>query len=49
MPAFKGLVVRGDGRGRKLGFPTANIQTESSGDKLKEQALGVYVARIKIN
>ena len=48
MPAFKGLVVRGDGRGRKLGFPTANIQTESSGDKLKEQALGVYVARIKI-
>mgnify|MGYP001197812692 FL=1 len=48
MPVFKGLVVRGDGRGRKLGFPTANIQTESSGDKLKEQALGVYVARIKI-
>ena len=48
MPAFKGLVVRGDGRGRKLGFPTANIQTESSEDKLKEQALGVYVARIKI-
>ena len=48
MPAFKGLVVRGDGRGRKLGFPTANIQTESSGDKLKEQTLGVYVAKIKI-
>ena len=48
MPAFKGLVVRGDGRGRKLGFPTANIQTESSGDKLKEQELGVYVARIKM-
>ena len=48
MPAFKGLVVRGDGRGRKLGFPTANIQTESSWDKLKEQALGVYVARIKM-
>ena len=48
MPAFKGLVVRGDGRGRKLGFPTANIQTESYGDKLEEQALGVYVARIKM-
>ena len=48
MPAFKGLVVRGDGRGRKLGFPTANIQTEGPGDNLKEQALGVYVARVKM-
>ncbi len=48
MPAFTGLVVRGDGRGRKLGFPTANIQTESPGDNLKEQSLGVYVARVKM-
>ena len=48
MPAFRGLVVRGDGRGRKLGFPTANIQTEGPGDNLKEQALGVYVARVKM-
>jgi riboflavin kinase/FMN adenylyltransferase len=26
---MKGLVVRGDGRGRKLGFPTANLQLVS--------------------
>ena len=48
MLAFKGLVVRGDGRGRELGFPTANIKVESLESKLKEQALGVYVARVKI-
>ena len=48
MLAFKGLVVRGDGRGKKLGFPTANIRTEDLGDNLEEQALGVYIARIKI-
>ena len=40
--------MRGDGRGKKIGFPTANIQTESSGSNLKEQALGVYVARVRI-
>ena len=40
--------MRGDGRGRKLGFPTANIRTEGPGDNLKEQALGVYVARVKM-
>ena len=48
MVAFMGLVVRGDGRGRELGFPTANIKVESLESKLKEQALGVYVARVKI-
>ena len=48
MLAFKGLVVRGDGRGRKLGFPTANIQTEVSEGNLKKQALGVYVARVRM-
>lgn len=48
MLAFKGLVVRGDGRGREIGFPTANIQAESLEINLKEQALGVYVARVKI-
>jgi riboflavin kinase/FMN adenylyltransferase len=37
-----GAVVRGDGRGRKLGFPTANLDV--SPDKLKP-ARGVYVVR----
>jgi riboflavin kinase / FMN adenylyltransferase len=27
--SFKGTVVRGDGRGRKLGFPTANLSVDS--------------------
>jgi riboflavin kinase/FMN adenylyltransferase len=27
--AIEGVVVRGDGRGRTLGFPTANLQTEN--------------------
>lgn len=27
---FKGLVVRGDGIGRQLGFPTANVQVEGA-------------------
>ncbi len=40
--------MRGDGRGRKLGFPTANIQTKVLGDNLKEQEWGVYVARVKM-
>ena len=48
MVAFKGLVVRGDGRGRELGFPTANIKVESLESNLKAQALGVYVARVNI-
>ena len=48
MLAFKGLVVQGDGRGKELGFPTANIQAESLESDLKEQELGVYVARVKI-
>ena len=40
--------MRGDGRGREIGFPTANIQVESLEIDLKEQALGVYIARVKI-
>jgi riboflavin kinase/FMN adenylyltransferase len=27
--AYRGVVVRGDGRGRKLGFPTANLRLEN--------------------
>lgn len=36
--SLRGVVVRGDGRGRKLGFPTANLQLEA---KILP-ALGVY-------
>jgi riboflavin kinase / FMN adenylyltransferase len=38
--AFRGIVVRGDGRGASLGFPTANIQIASS-DKLLPPS-GIY-------
>lgn len=40
--SFKGKIVRGDGRGKKLGFPTANIATDNE-DKLIP-AKGIYAA-----
>jgi len=40
--SFKGKVVRGDGRGKKLGFPTANLSTGNE-DKLIP-AKGIYAA-----
>jgi riboflavin kinase/FMN adenylyltransferase len=40
--SFKGKIVRGDGRGRKLGFPTANLSTGNE-DKLIP-AKGIYAA-----
>ncbi len=40
--SFKGKIVRGDGRGRKLGFPTANLSTGNA-DKLIP-AKGIYAA-----
>jgi len=48
MLAFEGLVVRGDGRGKELGFPTANVQMEKQVGDLEGSALGVYVARVEI-
>ncbi|HEY6627106.1 MAG TPA: bifunctional riboflavin kinase/FAD synthetase [Ignavibacteriaceae bacterium] len=39
---FQGKIVRGDGRGRKLGFPTANLCVENE-DKLIP-AKGIYAA-----
>lgn len=42
---ISGTVVKGDGRGRKIGFPTANINFEPS---LKVPANGVYVTRVQI-
>lgn len=38
--SFRGVVVHGDGRGRRLGFPTANL-TVPEGDKLLPKE-GVY-------
>ncbi len=42
--SFSGTVVEGDKRGRKLGFPTANIKMESS-EKLLP-AIGIYVVEL---
>ena len=39
----RGVVVRGDGRGRHLGFPTANLKVEQA-DKLIPPA-GIYAVR----
>jgi len=44
--SFKGKIVRGDGRGRKLGFPTANISV-SANDKLIP-AKGIYAAECTV-
>jgi len=41
--SVRGLVVRGDGRGRQLGFPTANLAVASS-EKLIPSA-GIYAIR----
>lgn len=41
--SIRGVVVRGDGRGRGLGFPTANLEV-ADGDKLIPPA-GVYAVR----
>jgi riboflavin kinase/FMN adenylyltransferase len=43
--SLKGEVVAGDGRGAKLGFPTANVNTEA---ELAMPPEGVYVSRAHI-
>tara|TARA_Y100000589_G_scaffold308997_1_gene326042 strand:- start:753 stop:1145 length:393 start_codon:yes stop_codon:yes gene_type:complete len=48
MLAFEGLVVRGDGRGKELGFPTANVRMDKQVGDLEGSALGVYIARVEI-
>lgn len=44
--AIRGTVVRGEGRGRRLGFPTANI--ELADPRKLVPAAGVYAARARI-
>jgi riboflavin kinase / FMN adenylyltransferase len=42
--AISGRVRRGEGRGKKLGFPTANLSL----DQLFKPRLGIYAARIAV-
>ena len=44
--SFTGKVVRGDGRGKQLGYPTANLKIENE-DKLIP-AIGIYAAECSI-
>lgn len=41
-----GTIVRGDGRGRELGFPTANLQLEQ---KAARPADGIYAVWAKLD
>ncbi len=43
---FSGRVIAGDQRGRKIGFPTANL--EISGERKLIPANGVYAVKVKI-
>jgi riboflavin kinase/FMN adenylyltransferase len=44
-PSVRGRVVRGDGRGRSLGFPTANLAIT---ERRLIPADGIYAVRVKI-
>lgn len=47
--SYRGVVVTGDGRGRKIGFPTANLQLVGTGVESKlSLPHGVYVTRAVI-
>jgi riboflavin kinase / FMN adenylyltransferase len=41
-----GVVVRGSGRGRKLGFPTANVRLNKPGDR---PAPGIYACWARLS
>jgi riboflavin kinase/FMN adenylyltransferase len=45
--SLRGIVIRGDGRGRTLGYPTANIQPQS--DKKLIPATGVYLVAVAMD
>jgi riboflavin kinase/FMN adenylyltransferase len=42
-----GSVVRGDGRGRRLGYPTANLQLSSNRKMIPQD--GIYFAQVEID
>lgn len=46
-PFVQGVVVAGERRGRKLGFPTANLQLEENG--LTVPANGVYAVKVQVD
>jgi riboflavin kinase/FMN adenylyltransferase len=41
---FSGQVIHGEGRGRKLGFPTANIAPD--GERARDLPRGVFAAQV---
>ncbi|HBU06649.1 MAG TPA: hypothetical protein DEB09_01035 [Candidatus Magasanikbacteria bacterium] len=43
---LKGIVIHGDGIGKKLGFPTANLDIEKKKCKFNS---GVYAAKVTLN
>jgi riboflavin kinase/FMN adenylyltransferase len=43
--AVEGVVERGDGRGRELGFPTANVKLGS----YQRPAYGIYAVRVRLD
>ncbi len=45
MISFRGKVVKGDQRGRTIGFPTANIEIDN--DEKIIPANGVYAVHVK--
>jgi riboflavin kinase/FMN adenylyltransferase len=44
--SLRGCVARGDGRGRQLGFPTANLKLDNGGKLVPRQ--GIYAVRAAI-
>jgi len=44
--SFTGKIVKGDGRGRELGFPTANLKTDS--DEKLLPGIGIYAVELFI-
>jgi riboflavin kinase/FMN adenylyltransferase len=44
--SFSGIVIKGDGRGRMLGFPTANVQLND--DYKLMPSIGIYVVEVYI-
>jgi riboflavin kinase/FMN adenylyltransferase len=44
--AVKGIVIRGDGRGRQLGYPTANLQLSSHRKMIPQD--GIYFAQVAV-
>lgn len=43
----EGTVIRGDGRGRQLGYPTANLQLSSNRKMIPQD--GIYFAQVEID